>query len=344
MDNFFVRELDPEMGLAVAKRTYLRKNESWKDVAVRVALGNSLLHETGEEDRIAVRDAIAKATFLTAGRHLQHGDITQPGKNLELYSNCSTACTSFLEFLLLLNGSGVVSNYSDDVMVLDWTNMPNLYCILSKEHPDFAYEYIENENRCNILCKEDDNYPENPDLYHVVEDSREGWAKALEILEVATFQGRKFDHFVFNFSNIRCKGTPIHGMQDRPASGPLPLMYAFIKCNEIKYTEGLDIWLQTCFVDHWFSECVVNGGARRSSRIAVKFWKDPGIFKFITVKKDYPWLWSSNNSVGVDGEFWLGALIEGTHANAVFMAITESSYSDCSGEPGIVNLDMLTVK
>jgi hypothetical protein len=343
MSQFFVRDLDPEMGLAVAKRTYFRENENWKDVAIRVALGNSLLHPTGEDDRLAIQNAMGKGAFLSAGRHLQHGDITQPSKNLELFSNCSTACTSFLEFLLLLNGSGVGRNYSDDVMVVDWTNMPYLYCILSQDHPDYISKYVENENRCKIIRKEDiESYPENPDLYHLVEDSREGWAKALEILEVAAFQGRKYDHFVFDFSNVREKGVPIHGMQDRPASGPLPLIYAFTKCNEIKYMEDMDPWMQTMFIDHFFSECVVNGGARRSSRIGVKFWKDKGIFKFIRIKRDYPWLWSSNNSVGVDEEFWLDAEIPGTLANAIFLAVTESSFADA--EPGLINLDKLTEK
>ena len=160
MSQFFVRELDPEMGLAVAKRTYFREHENWGDLAVRVALGNTLLHESGEQDRLDLQAAIGKATFLTAGRHLQHGDITQPGRNLEIFSNCSTACTSFLKFLLLLNGSGVGRNYSNDVMVLDWQKMPNIYCILSKQHPDYAPEYItETGDSVKIIAKEDTNLP-----------------------------------------------------------------------------------------------------------------------------------------------------------------------------------------
>jgi len=165
--------------------------------------------------------------------------------------------------------------------------------------------------------------------------------KALEILEVATFQGRKYDHFVFDFSNIRKSGTPIKGMQGRPASGPIPLIYAFVKSSELKYKEDMPIWKQTMILDHYMSECVANGGARRSSRIAIKYWKDPDIFSFIILKKDNPWLWSSNNSIGIDPLFWEESQNPGTIANKIFEEATLNVYE--SGEPGFVNLDKLVV-
>ena len=342
MSKKFVRELDQSLGIAVARRTYFREGEDWGDVATRVALGNSLLHPTGEDDRLEVEEAIANGSLLTAGRHLQHGDITQPSKNLELFSNCATACTSFLKFLLLLNGSGVGRNYSDDVMVVDWRDMPHLFCILSKQHPDYKeYEGV-NGSKVKIIAKEDiEAYPENADVYHVIEDSREGWAKALEILETAAFQKRKHDYFVFDFTEIRCAGTPIRGMQNRPASGPLPLMYAFIHSAYLKY-QDFPIWKQTMILDHFMSECVANGGARRSSRIAVKYWTDEDIIEFITIKRTNPWLWSSNNSIGVDQSFWDDSQTEGTLANEVFLLATKCIFE--SGEPGFINLDQLTDK
>ena len=104
------------------------------------------------------------------------------------------------------------------------------------------------------------------------------------------------------------------------------------------------IWEQTMRLDHYFSECVVNGGARRSSRICVKYWQDPDILDFIAIKKVNPWLWSSNNSVGVDEEFWKDSAIPGTWGNTVFNAITEAQYMDGTGEPGLINVDLLTVK
>lgn len=341
MSKRFVRELDQSLGIAVARRTYFREGEDWGKVATRVALGNSLLHPTGEDDRLEIEDAISSARFLTAGRHLQHGDITQPSKNLELLANCATACTSFLKFLLLLNGAGVGRNYSDDVMIIDWRDAPHLFCVLSKQHPDYKEFEGVNGSKVKIIAKEDlDSYPENPDLYHVVGDSREGWAKALELYETAAYQKRKHDYFVFDFSEVRRKGTPIHGMQDRPASGPIPLMYAFIHASQLKYQDNIKPWLQNMIVDHHMSVCVANGGARRSSRMAIKYWKDSDILEFINLKRNHPWLNSSNNSIGVDVEFWNNCNIPGCKANEVFLASTECVYN--TGEPGFVSLDKLT--
>ena len=334
MSEPFVREIEPGMGLAVAKRTYLREGEGWLDLANRVSKGNSLLHPTGEKDRLDVRNAISAGKFLAAGRHLQHGDVDQPTRNLEVFSNCSTACTSFIKLLLLLNGSGVGRNYSDSVMLVDWANMPFIYPILSINHPDY---------RSNITPRESfDEYPSDPDVYHLIEDSREGWAKALELLEVATFEGRNYDHFVFDFSAIRENGKPIGGMQNRPASGPVPLIEAFNKVAALKYAKFAP-WKSTIFLDHYLAEVVANGGARRSARIGIKLWTDPDILEYIRLKRDNPWMWSVNLSVGVDQEFWTQAPVEGTWGNKVFEEIVQSSFGDGTGEPGIINLDKLTI-
>ena len=344
MPDYFVRELDPEMGLGVAKRSYLRKDETWEDLSCRVALGNSLLHKTGEKDRDGLNEAIASGAFLTAGRHLQHGDESQPSKNVELFSNCATACLSSVEFLLLLNGAGVGRNYSDEYMTIDWTNMPIIYNVLSPNHPDYVdfAQPILNRPGFVVISNRDKSLPV-PNIYHVIEDSREGWARAAELLEVSTWNKEKDKIIIFDYSKIREYGKPIGGMQNRPASGPIPLMYAF---ENIKQIRSMDImpWQQAMFVDHFLSECVANGGARRSARIAVKYWKDEQIKKFITIKRDNPWLWSSNNSVGCDSEFWEQAAIENTNAQDIFNLITQLSYGDMTGEPGIVNLDKLVIK
>lgn len=343
--NLETRPLDPGIGIAVAKRTYQRNDEVWSDVSKRVALGNSLLHETGEKDRIALQRAIANGSFITSGRHLQHGDITQPSRNLEVFTNCSTACTSFMNFLLLLNGSGVGRSYDDDSVAVDWVNMPNIYCVLSINHKDYKSEYIaDNGDKVNIIAREDfDKYP-NPDLYHMVEDSREGWAKALEIIEVAAWNNKAYDHYVLDFSNIRESGQPIKGMQNRPASGPLPVIYAFMKIAQVKYMD-LAPWKATMFIDHYAAECVANGGARRSARIAVKFWKDKDIGQFINIKSDYPWMWSSNNSIGTDAEFWEHIKNDpNSHAAIIYNLVMKNAFENESGEPGFINLDKLTIK
>lgn len=136
-----VREIDPGMGMAVAKRTYLRPGECWADVAMRVAQGNCSLAPTTDNECSEVTKAIAKATLLPAGRHLQHGDLTQKNRNIEVFSNCSTANSSFVKFYLLLNGSGVGRMYNDDLIIVDWRNQPDLILMLDPKHKDFQ-EFI----------------------------------------------------------------------------------------------------------------------------------------------------------------------------------------------------------
>jgi len=382
MSEFFAREIDKGMGMAVAKRTYLRENECWADVAMRVAEGNVSLHPTTLKEQEELTKAIAKASFLPAGRHLQHGDRNQKDRNIEVFSNCSTACSSFIKFYLLLNGSGVGRMYNDDLMIVNWYNMPELIIKMDPGHPDFQ-EFIQQIYgiRINKNLDELEQYREGFELYvkdlekinsysdttefYTVEDSREGWAKGLELLEVMTFEQKPESQLVLDLSKVRERGKPINGMQNRPASGPAPLAYAYWKSSLIKknifsytdYSLGCEVqrdlgpiepWLQTMLIDHYQSECVANGGARRSARISVKYWKDPDILRFINLKHEFinsdgeSILWSSNNSVGVDAEFWADHKIPGSWAKTVYEAISAASYGHGTGEPGIVNLDKLT--
>ena len=100
------RPLHPGMGLAVAERTILRtktdgSRETWGDVAARVAAGNASLcpdPSVAEAERVTLERHIANATLLMSGRHLQHGDADQAKRNMEVFTNCSTAPASFLMF------------------------------------------------------------------------------------------------------------------------------------------------------------------------------------------------------------------------------------------------------
>jgi hypothetical protein len=368
MREFFARKIDEGMGMAVAKRTYLRKGESWADVAMRVAEGNCSLVPTSENELHEVTKAIAKASLLPAGRHLQHGDNTQKDRNIEVFSNCSTACSSFIKFYLLLNGSGVGRMYNDDMMLIDWRNMPEVILHLSPEHPDFK-QFINEAFEGKIEDYHDQitkiNIHSNYVVNYMVEDSREGWAKGLELIEVMTYEKKHDYQIILDLSEIRENGKPIGGMQNRPASGPAPLAYAYrkislIRNNIFSYTDyalnrevhrdlgPIQPWMQTILIDHYASECVANGGARRSARISVKYWGDDGIEDFINLKHAFvnssgeSILWSSNNSVGVDQEFWQDAKVLGTKANRVYNSIVEASFGHGTGEPGIVNLDKLT--
>lgn len=332
---FTNRVLAPGLGRAVAKRTYLRTDEKgslekWSQVAKRVALGNTLLMSHSdqakrEQEYEILRKHIANASLLLSGRHLQHGDSDQPTRNMEVFTNCSTASTSYLLFYLLLNGSGVGRSYDDDLMVVDWDNMPSLRIVLSEEHPDFVWGDDESVSEAKKKYQQA-HWFELP-------DTREGWAQAVEKLEIMAYERRfRDDMLVLDFSKIRPKGSFIKGMQNRPASGPKPLMKAFAKVATIK-NSGMKPWMQAIYVDHYLSECVLVGGARRAARIAVKTWTDPGIFDFISIKKG-GYLWSANNSVAVDEKFWKQKT---QHSRQVLEAILKAQYYDRTGEPGFVN-------
>ena len=408
------RELHEGMGQAVAERTILRKVslhdghtlsldevaekkepwrwETWGDVAERVALGNSLLepnYDRRESEYQELRKHIGSGVLLMSGRHLQHGDSSQPGRNAEVFTNCSTAATSYLLFYLLLNGSGVGRSYDDDMMLVDWDCAPILRCVLDESHPDFDYsahesardalhKYCEGRQgkiKRGLLPEEFGHLVEygRDTLWYTLPDSREGWAKALEIWENAAFEKiHKDKMLILDFSKIRSKGSPIGGMQNRPSSGPVALMNAFMKASTLKGSE-VPKWKQALYIDHYFAECVLVGGARRAARLSAKSWRDVGVLDFITIKRPieyygkrwdeivryreeqvlppFGFLWSSNNSVTVDGEFWELLSIKknqegymsdlAQHARRVFRGVTEASYADGTGEPGLINVHLL---
>ena len=344
---FIERKLDSGMGMAVARRTYLRKIvdsqtgkerwETWGEVADRVALGNTGLIPAGQkkhqqEEYEILRRHIANGSILMSGRHLQHGDQTQPGRNMEVFTNCSTASASYVLFYLLMNGSGVGRAYDDDMCLVDWDNMPSVRCVISENHPDF--EWGRDESVRDAVHKYGKH---NGVKWFEVPDSREGWAQAIELIEVMAYEKKwKNEMLVLDFSKVREKGKPIRGMQNRPSSGPKPLMNAIQRLTTIKGAH-LSPWKQAMFVDHFLAECVLVGGARRSARIATKVWTDPEVLDFIQIKRG-GFLWSANNSVAVDDKFWKQ---RSQHAKKVLQAILKASYYDGTGEPGFINQHLL---
>ena len=355
----FVRALPVGMGRAVAERTVLRKKENgeledWGDVAKRVAIGNCSL-EPKSTDQNEMESLIASGALMMAGRHLQQGDENQLQKNGELFYNCASAPTSFLMFQLLLNGTGVGRCYDDDMMLVNWDYSPAVWCVLDEAHADYSdSRHLSARNAKHMFNGSKDL------MWFSVPDSREGWAKALELIEIAAFEKVHKDKIlVLDFSEVRPKGAPIKGMQNRPSSGPVALMNAFAKIMMIRGA-GLAKWKQAMYIDHFMAECVLVGGARRAARIATKYWKDSTILDFIKVKRPVEYegkspdevaelrknnqplnfLWSANNSIMVDEEFWEGLKKPGW-ANVVFRLATECAYGDGTGEPGFINIDKI---
>ena len=375
------RQLEAGMGLAVARRTVFRPEdaECFGRVADRVAAGNmSLLGrpltaaELDEQARL--RNAIATGALMTSGRHLQHGDIDQASRNMEVFTNCATAIASFAKFYLLLNGSGVGRAYDDELVAVDWAEAPETLLYLSPAHRDYPHgeadlrrfaaelalpgeavrDWIGRELLADLAHAPADA------IIHRVADSREGWAKAIELLESLAFQGARATKIVFDLSAIRPRGAPIRGMQGRPASGPISLLRALLNIRrhviEPARARGADLplWEQALLVDHHLSVEVQVGGARRAARMATKSWRDPGIFRFIRCKSEGG-MWTANHSVMVDGEFWqhvaqaTDLIADGgspenfapltRHALAVFEDVTRCAY--INGEPGLINGDRL---
>jgi hypothetical protein len=117
-------------------------------------------------------------------------------------------------------------------------------------------------------------------------------------------------------------------------------MDAIAKVASIK-TSGMKPWKQALFIDHYLAACVHLGGARRSARAAVKSWRDRDVVEFIDIKRG-GFLWSANNSISVDADFWKDAREpRHTHARRVFEAAVNAAYWDKTGEPGFINVDML---
>ena len=384
------RAIDPGMGLAVARRTVFRPEdrEDFGRVADRVAAGNIALLGANADlganpaERARLRNAIATGALITSGRHLQHGDAGQPGRNMEVFTNCATANASFTLFYLLLNGSGVGRAYDDELVAVDWGQAPRLLLRLDPGHADWprtrealhrfgtefgllpwgtsldAFSEAQEAEIRAWIAREflDDTAPLPPGtLRHEVADSREGWGKAVETLESMAFAGKADGTLLLDFSAVRPRGAPIGGMQGRPASGPLSLMRAFVNLrhhvieparHRAPDDEALQPWEQALLADHHLSVEVQVGGARRAARMATKSWRDPGILRFVRAKSEGG-LWTANNSVMVDAEFWAGvrAARAGStdplhqHALAVFDEVTRCAY--VNGEPGFINGDKL---
>ncbi|MBX9699486.1 MAG: recombinase, partial [Acetobacteraceae bacterium] len=374
------RTVDAGMGLAVARRTVFRPEdaECFGRVADRVAAGNmGLLGATADSlEQARLRNAIASGALITSGRHLQHGDAAQSGRSMEVFTNCATAIASFAKFYLLLNGSGVGRAYDDSLMAVDWAEAPDILLHLSPKHPDWpatpealrrvagefgllppgaapdaAAETAARAFLAREVIADPDAAPPGA-LHHRIADSREGWAKAIEIIESMAFAGARDRVLVLDLSAIRPNGAPIAGMQGRPASGPLSLLRALVALRRDVIAparardpdgEAMQPWEQALRVDHLLSVEVQVGGARRAARMATKSWRDPGVLRFIRLKSEGG-LWTANNSVMVDAGFWQrvrdgGEHALSLHARAVFEEATRCAF--INGEPGFINGDLL---
>lgn len=338
----------PGMPASVFRDKYARRRgdgefQTWVERITEVVDGNVALDPGAADQREALLDLARRGIVPFSGRHLQHGDLDQPGKRLEVFSNCSTAMFSWASFLLLMKGSGVGRDYSADICFVDWDYVPSCRFVLAAPDNQGRGGHSDYEPWVEALADAEQKYdPESEGVrWHRVDDSAEGWAKVVMIMETAAFHKNNRDTvFVFDFSEVRPRGAPLRGQQNRPASGPIPLIRAL---NQVMSLKGIGMrpWKQAMYVDHYLAACVVVGGVRRSARIACKSWRDKDVIDFIDVKRG-GFLWSANNSILVDAEFWEQARHpRPSLARRVYEAAGGSSYWDDTGEPGFINVDRL---
>ena len=342
------RKLAPGLGVAVARRGILRPEDQadFGRVADRVAAGNIALLGPAAADTDArneqafLRNAIACGALLTAGRHLVRGDASQPHQPMEFFVNCATAAASFTCFYLLLCGAGVGRAYDEALCLVDWRRAPRPFFHLANEHADFLK--ADAPMRAALL----QDVPAGARRF-VVPDSREGWARALEILETMA-HARQADHaLVLDFSAIRPSGQPIRGLGGRPAPGPLPLLRAFLALRDdiVAAPKAMPLWEQALRVDDIMAQAVLYGGARRAARMAAKTWRDADAARF-AAGLALPGGAGAAYAVLVDRDFWAAL---GPHAKAdepltrqarlVFNAASSAIHA--RGEPGFINTDRL---
>ena len=143
--------------------------------------------------------------------------------------------------------------------------------------------------------------PKRADDTHIVGDSREGWADALERL-LNAYVGDDTLPAEWDYSEIRPKGAPIESFGG-VASGPDPLEKMLETLEEMYGAYVGDEVDSQLIVDtmNIAGRCVVSGGVRRTAQIAFGEESDQ---QFLDLKLDdekvREYRWASNNSIVAD--------------------------------------------
>ncbi|QGH78053.1 ribonucleotide reductase [Mycobacterium phage LoneWolf] len=334
-------------GELVYNRTYARTKpdgtkETWPETVRRVVDGNLALVDSryqldGERDHL-IR-LIENFKLLPAGRHLWASGVP----NAQHLFNCwvagwtETPSEHFaFTFLRLMEGGGVGANYSNSGLA-HYPNVVNplkVEIVCDPEHPDYQ-EMLD----AGILSVHYDY--EWPGAYPI-DDSREGWARALTDL-IDTFYREDTVHYqrVYDVSRVRKAGAKLRTFGGF-ASGPKPFAEMLQKVAAVlsDHSGTKLTGLAAMEVDHAIAQCVVAGGVRRSARMSMMHWNDPQIFEFINCKAESGEHWTTNISVEVDDLFWeaqRGAFwvdrVEFIQAKKVMQLLTEGAVRN--GEPGM---------
>lgn len=323
------------IGREVYERTYSRTKkdgtqETWAETVERVVDGNiALAPDSVEEgERQALLFLIHEMAMLPAGRHLwaSGADTTLGLFNCHRAGWDDTLAGHFLfVFDQLMLGGGVGANYSQDYL----DRMPSVSSPLFLElrldptHPDASE------------CWPHTSLGTTARTTYVIEDSREGWMKALELV-IQAHASTPGSHLVLDASSVRPRGARIQGFGGI-ASGPGPLLEMLWNVNRVlNRLVGRHLGpMEAMEIDHEISRCVISGNVRRSARMSILHWEDPAVFQFIHAKADPSAHWSTNISVEVDAKFFSAVEAEDPHAVRVLHEVTEGMIQN--GEPGFYN-------
>jgi len=268
-----------------------------------------------------------------------------------LTSNCWSAgfgarTSSHFAFLAsrLLEGGGVGSNYSSDVMAVTEKigGSIRLSFRLDESHADFERVQAVAQDRLNIA--------EIPDYEIVVEDNREGWVSTwTKIIDLSVgLPGER--SVVIDLSDVRPFGAELKTFGGT-ASGPDALVRSLLGMVDVLNNVVASSWsgrrltgIEAMTIDHELASAIVAGGARRSARMAIMSWRDIEVFDFIHIKENTQSHWTTNISVEIDDDFHAALANphyeEHAHAEAVLREIVTGMVRN--GEPGMVDTDFFS--
>lgn len=249
----------------------------------------------------SAQQAYINQEILASQRNLQFREKSISKHNAKLY-NCSVTYIDrpevFKEIMwVLLNGAGVGFSVENRFIA----NLPKL-------------QYITGES-----------------IVHVVEDSIEGWANAIDVLMLSYFTGK--NRIVFDYSQIRERGALIAGEFLAPGPEGLKKSLELIKkllqtkvMNNNYTLSSLDCHDIVCIL----SDAVLSGGVRRSALISLFDKDDELMLKCKTGNwfNDTPWRGRANNSAKI---------LKNSLTKEEFDSYKE--YIKQFGEPGVLLVD-----
>ncbi|WP_424216371.1 ribonucleoside-triphosphate reductase, adenosylcobalamin-dependent (plasmid) [Streptomyces sp. BI20] len=335
-----------ETARTVFERTYSRtkpdgSKETWEETVTRVVDGNLALVDekfSGPNEREDLIAYMRDFKILPAGRHLKSSGVSDYALN-----NCWAAGWEpgdpakhyTFTFMRLMEGGGVGSNYSARYL----KDMPpvvipvDVHIVCDPRHQDYAALQA-----AGLLSTE---YDYRWSGAFPVQDSREGWAKALgNLIRTAHNPTTQHANRVFDVSRVRPKGAPLRRFGGT-ASGPQPFAQMLHNVGQVLQAAGVFArplsGLDAMEIDHEIAQCVVSGGVRRSARMSIMHWADPDIEKFMSCKADQSKHWTTNISVEIDDAFTEaldGLVPDGSFEAAKRVAKLMADGMHANGEPG----------